>query len=48
MFIPDPDFFYIPDPGPRVKKAPDPGTGSGILIDTIHRSTNYLPTLEIV
>jgi hypothetical protein len=35
QFIPDPDldFFYpsrIPDPG--VKKAPDPGSGSTILI----------------
>ncbi len=27
MFIPDPDFH--PDPGSRVKKAPDPGSGSG-------------------
>jgi len=24
MFIPDPDFFLIPDPDPGVKKAPDP------------------------
>jgi hypothetical protein len=26
MFIPEPDFY--PDPGSRVKKAPDPGFGS--------------------
>ena len=29
MFIPDPDFFPIPDPG--VKKALDPGSGSATL-----------------
>jgi hypothetical protein len=28
--IPDPDFLPIPDP--RVKKAPDPGSGSATLI----------------
>jgi hypothetical protein len=27
MFIPDPSFF-IPDPGSRVDKIPDPGSGS--------------------
>jgi hypothetical protein len=28
MFIPDPNFFSIPDPGSRVKKIPDPGSAS--------------------
>jgi hypothetical protein len=34
MFIRDPDldFSLIPDPGSRVKKAPDPGFGSATLI----------------
>jgi hypothetical protein len=28
MFIPDPNFYSIPDPGSRVKKIPDSGFGS--------------------
>ncbi len=36
MLIPDPDFDFlpIPDPGSRVKKAPDSGYGSATL-DTV-------------
>jgi hypothetical protein len=33
MFIPDLDFFPIPDPG--VKKARDPGSGSATLLRTM-------------
>jgi hypothetical protein len=33
MFIPDPDFFPIPDPG--VKKVPDLGSGSATLLKSL-------------
>jgi hypothetical protein len=38
MFIPDtdPDFLPIPDPASRVKKSPDPGSGSATLANTNH------------
>jgi hypothetical protein len=31
MFIPDPDFDFLPIPDPGVKKAPDPGSGYATL-----------------
>ncbi len=34
MFIPDFDLDFLPIPDPRVKKAPDPGSGSATLDKT--------------
>ncbi len=33
MFIPNPDFDFLPIPHPRVKKAPDPGSETATLIN---------------
>ncbi len=41
MFIPDPDLDFLPilDPGSRVQKSPDPGSGYATLLITIQIST---------
>jgi hypothetical protein len=37
LFIPDPDFLPIPDPG--IKKAPEDGSGSATLLASVYSST---------
>jgi hypothetical protein len=41
MFIPDPKFF-IPDPGSRVKKIPDPDPQQKIQVYLTHKSVTKL------